>query len=189
MIGDKIITCQYPHMFLCGTSVGDWPSHTCAMRRLSVLAAALTIAACADAGVTPGVRPTISREVTPAATATSSPASTATPMDSTPSPTPTRIGTTTLTEEDSGSTVVLKVGESVRVTLSSDYHQPEAQGSAVERRAASGGYPTSGPAIATFVAVARGSAELTSTTDYGCLHATPSCALPQQLWSARITVS
>ena len=85
--------------------------------------------------------------------------------------------------------MILRVGETVRVVLSSDYHQPAEQGDAIKRTEAGGGYPTDTPATATFIAVRTGTAEISSTTDYACLHATPSCALPQQLWSVQIRVA
>ena len=139
------------------------------MRRLLMLVACLAMAACGDAAVTPG-------------------ADSSTPAETTPTPTATRTGATTLTEADSGTTLTLGVGESVRVSLSSDYHQPDEHGSGVRRSSASGGYPSGQPAIATFLAVERGSAELSSTTDHACLYATPSCALPQQQWTVRVNV-
>lgn len=147
------------------------------------------LTACADARVAPGARTTTLAEITPAGTATASPVPATIPTRSpTPTSTSTHTGATTLTEADSGSTVVLKVGESVQVSLPSDYHRPEAQGSAIRRTEVSGGYPTGQPATATFTVEEKGNAEISSTTDYACLHATPACALPQQLWSVRITV-
>ncbi|HJR19932.1 MAG TPA: hypothetical protein VJ922_09480 [Actinomycetota bacterium] len=82
----------------------------------------------------------------------------------------------------------MKVGDTVRVSLSSEYHQPAEQGEAIKRTQAEGGYPTGSPATATFVAVREGTAGISSTTDHACLHASPSCALPQQLWSVQIRV-
>lgn len=152
------------------------------------LAALAATAACAAPATRPLGDPTTPGVIPPAGTATASPAHTVTPSPSPTKTSPPPAAGETLTEEDAGTTVTLKVGESVRVSLPSDYHRPEAQGTSVERTAASGGYPTGSPATATFTAVAKGNAEISSTTDYACLHATPSCALPQQLWSVQIRV-
>lgn len=94
-----------------------------------------------------------------------------------------------VTEEDSGKTVELRVGQSLRVELGRDYQQPTAGTDGVlDRTSATGGYPTGKEMIAVFRAVAAGNADVESSTDYACLHATPSCALPQQLWSVHVVV-
>lgn len=95
----------------------------------------------------------------------------------------------TVTTEDSGSTIELNVGESLRVELGRDYQQPAARpNGVVSRTSAVGGYPTKEPVAATFRATKPGRADIESTTDYECLHATPSCALPQQVWSVHVVV-
>ena len=58
----------------------------------------------------------------------------------------------------------------------------------LERTYVSGGYPTGKQMVAVFKAVAAGTADIESSTDYACLHTTPSCALPQQLWSVHVVV-
>lgn len=148
------------------------------------------VASCAaPTSVNPAAdRSTAPGEILPSGTATASPASTITPAAEPTTPPPTVTGSRTLNEQDSGTTVILRVGATVRVILHSDYQQPSGRGDAIERTQAGGGYPTGSPATATFTAVRMGSAEISTTTDYACLHATPSCALPQQLWSVQIRV-
>lgn len=102
-------------------------------------------------------------------------------------------GTVTLDDTDSGRTVRVDVGAIIRVRLpggpSGGYHQPASTGTAVQRTAAAGGYPTAQPATATFVARHHGTADLTSTTDYTCLHTTPRCLPPQRTWVVHVVVS
>jgi hypothetical protein len=158
-----------------------------------MIATLVCVAACGSPTTTPSSQSSgtgTSSEVTPAATVTVSPAQTVTPAGSrTPTPTPTVTGARTLTEADAGTTIVLKVGESVEVSLGAEYTPPSSDGPAVMRTSTSGGYPTGRPVRATFRAVQRGNADISSSTDYACLHVTPSCALPQQLWSVHVTVA
>lgn len=106
----------------------------------------------------------------------------------TPSPTPTYVGSRTLTESDFQATVVLSVGQSVEVRLPADYDPPTSSRSAVARALSRGGYPTGQPVQATFRAEHAGRADLTSETDYGCLHTTPRCELPQRIWIVHVVV-
>jgi hypothetical protein len=91
--------------------------------------------------------------------------------------------------DDAGSTVELRVGDSLRVELDADYQPATAHPAGVlDRTYQAGGYPTGQPMVAVFKATAAGSADVESSTDYACLHSTPSCALPQQLWSVHVVV-
>jgi hypothetical protein len=63
---------------------------------------------------------------------------------------------------------------------------PEA--SALRRISASGGYPSSAPARAIFLAVRPGTALLRSITDAPCLHAKPQCEIAQQVWQVTVIV-
>ena len=56
------------------------------------------------------------------------------------------------------------------------------------RTSASGGYPTGQQVHATFTAGSGGTADLSSYTDYACLHTTPRCAIAQQEWIVHIIV-
>lgn len=99
-----------------------------------------------------------------------------------------------MTEASSGTTVRLRTGQSVRVSLpggaNGGYHQPgSSDGTVARRTAASGGYPTDQPAQATFFAVHVGTADLSSTTDFTCLHTNPRCLPPQRQWVVHLVVS
>jgi hypothetical protein len=113
----------------------------------------------------------------------------------TPSPEPTVTGRSLLTEADSGITIVLPAGDEVTVVLgppglAMPWDQPAAQGGAVARVTASGGYPTSAAARAVFKAVQPGTAHLTSATDIKCLHlpAATRCLPAQQIWEVTVIV-
>jgi hypothetical protein len=97
-----------------------------------------------------------------------------------------------LHEDDNGRTVRVHVGERIRVRLPNDsfggYRKPTAAGDELRRKVATGGYPTGDPARAVFVAKHRGRTDITSTTDYACLHSEPACALPQRTWTVHVRV-
>jgi hypothetical protein len=160
--------------------------------RRAVVVAVLCLAAACGRGSLAGPGPTPSSPVAsaPAATLTATPEGTTTPaVEPTLSPGPTLTGGRTLTETDAGKTVVLAVGQSVDVSLGAEYRPPASSSDAVTRTASTGGYPSGRPVRATFRADKAGKADVSSYTDYACLHSVPSCALPQQLWVVHITVS
>jgi len=106
-----------------------------------------------------------------------------------PTSKPSYNGLVVVGKADSGSTVLLRVGEYLRVELDSAYRQPaSSRRRVVKRTSATGGYPSGRRMVAVFRAVAPGRADVTSSTDYACLHSTPSCALPQQLWIVHVVV-
>ena len=135
----------------------------------------------------PTVAPTAgTASASPAATVTGSAATSASPSAS-----PTSSNTTTLTESDSGRTITLSLGQSVTVDLpggNGGYDKPQSSGAAMHRDSADGGYPTDQPAVAQFTAAAIGTADLTSTTDYNCLHTTPRCTVAQKQWVVHVIV-
>jgi len=91
--------------------------------------------------------------------------------------------------DDAGMTVELRVGESIRVELDANYVPATAHPDGfLERTSVTGGYPTGRPMVAVFRAIAAGRADIESSTDYACLHGTPSCMLPQQLWMIHVVV-
>jgi len=103
-----------------------------------------------------------------------------------------RNGEVTVTEADSGRTVHLDVGQRLRVTLGGHgelWHRPTSPGPSLRLAAADGGYPSSRPANAVFVAVQAGTASVTSSTDHPCLHAQPPCKIAQRVWSVRVLVA
>jgi hypothetical protein len=98
-----------------------------------------------------------------------------------------------LHEDDSGRTIRVSVGDVVKVRLpggaSGGYHRPRTSDRDVVRRtSASGGYPSGDDARGTFHARQPGTADLTSHTDYACLHTQPRCLPPQREWSVRVVV-
>lgn len=145
-------------------------------------------ALCGCAKALPATAPTASA-VASAGTATASPAATVTPgRSTTPSPTPTYTGSRTVTESDSGATVTLTVGETLAVVLPSQYDPPNSSGPAMVRESSSGGYPSGNELHATFRAASAGRADITSTTDYPCLHTTPRCEIAQRIWVVHVIV-
>jgi hypothetical protein len=163
------------------------------MRRIVfvVLSLLCGCAASTNAGGLPSTTatPSIAASV---GTASASPAATVTPFSTksvTPSSTPTYTGSRTLVESDSGATINLKVGEIVNISLPSEYDTPNAQGDMLTRTGSTGGYPTGKQLEATFRADNVGRADITSTTDYACLHAQPMCMIPQREWIVHVVVS
>lgn len=167
--------------------------------RSSTAVALVLLAACATTPHSSGLvsssppAPGASASVTVSAagTASASPAVTVSPFSShvRPSPTPTYTGSRTLVESDSGATIKLKVGDLVNVSLPSEYDPPTAQGSVLTRQASTGGYPTGQRLEATFRATSTGRTDVTSSTDYACLHTQPMCMIPQRLWIVHVIVS
>ncbi len=126
-----------------------------------------------------------------AGTAAAGPAKTVTPS-TVPPPTPAPADPAHLTESDSGQTIHVVVGQQVQVELGGgsggSYDLPQSSSAVMRRTSASGGYPTDQPARATFVATAKGTADLTATTDAACLHATPRCEIAQREWMVHVIV-
>jgi hypothetical protein len=116
----------------------------------------------------------------------------AVPPDTIPTSPTTLVGPRQLTVADNGATVRLARGQSVTTNLVAQgmfsWHVPAATGSAVRQMNNSGGYPTSQPAQATFLAVNPGTATLTAMNDTACLHAHPPCLPPQQQWQVTVLV-
>ena len=129
---------------------------------------------------------------------TAAPATTAAPRraggTASAAPRPPVTGPAALTTADNGVTVRLRPGQQVTVTLPGrghayGWHIPAVAGTAVRRISASGGYPTQQPARAAFLAIHPGTATISASDDTACLHAQPSCALPQREWRATIIVT
>lgn len=107
-----------------------------------------------------------------------------------------RSGKVTLTQSDNGATVVLARGQLIMVVLGGPglptWDQPLAAGpqaSLLHRVSASGGYPSSAPARAEFLAVYRGRSVIRSITDAACLHAKPRCEIAQQVWQVSVIIT
>lgn len=98
-----------------------------------------------------------------------------------------------LHESDAGRTIHVARGDVIKVRLPGGsmggYHRPRtSDGDIVQRTNASGGYPSDDKARARFVARHRGTADLTSYTDYTCLHTDPRCLPPQREWTVHVIV-
>ena len=94
----------------------------------------------------------------------------------------------TVTQADDQSTVTLVVGQTLGVSLGAEFLTPTVGGAALARLSTSGGYPTGQPLAALYRAVAPGSVDVTTHSDYACLHATPPCSVPIRLWSVHVNV-
>jgi hypothetical protein len=147
---------------------------------------------------TPTVTPSQPAAPTPAATilatagtGTSSPYRQQSPPASAPPATlrPTA-GTTVVRDDDSSSTLHVRVGQLIRVRLEQGtWDPPESSSAAVERRSSSGGYPTDHPVDALFEAVSPGTAELSASSDAACFHTEPRCMMPTRLWQVHVVVT
>jgi len=96
----------------------------------------------------------------------------------------------TVTDDDSGATVHLAVGQRLRVRLSQNTYDPPTSSAdrVVVRRSSSGGYPSDQPVDATFEAAAAGQADVTTQTDAACFHTEPRCMMPQREWRVTVVV-
>jgi hypothetical protein len=97
-----------------------------------------------------------------------------------------------LHESDSGRTIHVVSGDKISVRLpggNGGYHRPRSSDESIADRIwSTGGYPSDDDARATFVARHRGKADVTSYTDFACLHTTPRCLPPQKMWVVHIVV-
>jgi hypothetical protein len=96
----------------------------------------------------------------------------------------------TVTDDDSESTVHLRVGQHVRVRLSSGTWDPPVSSAAsvVARRSSSGGYPSDQSVDATFEAVGKGTADVTAQSDAACFHTEPRCMMASREWRVHVVV-
>ena len=134
-----------------------------------------------------------------AGTGTTGPGVLVTPTNE-PVPTPRPTATKTsesaevvVTNDNSGDTVKLRVGQRLRVRLTPDSGNwdPPTSGNNVvlSRRSSSGGYPGDQPVDASFVGVGAGSTDVSTQTDMACLHTEPRCLPPQRAWMVHVVVS
>jgi hypothetical protein len=104
-------------------------------------------------------------------------------------------GHVTVTTSDDGTTVVIVRGQTITVVLGGqgmvEWNRPLLGGSlpgVLRQVSASGGYPSSAPARATFRAVRAGTEAILSATNARCLHARPACAIAQRSWLVKVVV-
>ena len=110
----------------------------------------------------------------------------------TPLPPPTSprvlLGSQRLTLADNGDTVNLAVGQRIDVSLGG-FDPIDETGGALVVTAHRGGYPSSSPATASYVAIAPGTATLHTISDAACLHGKPRCEIPVMEWQVRVEVA
>lgn len=95
-----------------------------------------------------------------------------------------------------GTIILVHVGQRLVVDLAEHWTAPAARARGATptaplqplRREHARGFPVPGAASATFTAVRVGYAVVTAETDYACLHTTPACAVPQQLFTITVKV-
>jgi hypothetical protein len=113
----------------------------------------------------------------------------ATPTSPPPtSPPPPDAADVTVGRADNQSTVTLLAGQTIGVSLGAEFVTPVTRGDALTRVSSSGGYPTGQPLTALYRAAGPGSADLTSHSDYACLHSSPPCAVPIASWTVHVNV-
>jgi hypothetical protein len=89
---------------------------------------------------------------------------------------------------DSARTVTLVVGQTLGVSLPSRFVPTTVTGPALSQLSSSGGYPTGQPLAALYRAVAPGTVDVKSVSDDPCLHSSPPCGMPVQLWVVHVRV-
>jgi cellulose binding protein with CBM2 domain len=94
----------------------------------------------------------------------------------------------TVDESSSQSAITLVVGQTLGVSLGAEYLPPTAAGAALTKLSVSGGYPTGQALSALYSAASPGTTDVTTRSDYACLHATPPCTVPIRLWTVHVTV-
>jgi cellulose binding protein with CBM2 domain len=94
----------------------------------------------------------------------------------------------TVTEADNLTTITVFVGQSVGISLGPDFRPTTVSGPALVLASTSGGYPTGQPLVELYRAHDAGSVDVSTTTDFACLHTTPRCARPITLWRVHINV-
>ena len=156
-----------------------------------------TTASCPGTGTGCGTRPpattgpaTTAPHVVPTTSSVTSPTITARPTTTTTAPP--AGGTIVVTEAASGSTLTLRIGQSLRVQLSGSafdpWSQPTASDPAILQPQPTGMMPTQGSAIAQYRGAAAGQATVTATQDPTCRSATPPCAMLTRMFIITVNV-
>jgi cellulose binding protein with CBM2 domain len=94
----------------------------------------------------------------------------------------------TVTQADSQRTVTLQVGQTLAVSLGAEFLPPTVSGGALAPASTTGGYPSGRPLAALYRAVAPGSVDITTHSDYACLHSSPPCTVPIFGWTVHVNV-
>jgi hypothetical protein len=93
-------------------------------------------------------------------------------------------------------TVTLRVGQRLHVVLAANWTPPQAHtasdsvtaGLQPLRTDSAQGYPAAVVGAARFTAVRTGTAVISASTDFACLHTTPRCLPPQQSFTVTVRV-
>jgi hypothetical protein len=98
--------------------------------------------------------------------------------------------TVTVTTADNRSTVRLRVGDTLVVSLASNYLPPKLSAAGVlVQRDTDGGYPTNRPLVTRYVATAAGTVDVSTMTDIACNHEPTPCPSPQIPWTITASVT
>jgi hypothetical protein len=114
------------------------------------------------------------------------------PRHLTPRPAPT-LTREALTADDNGATVIVREGHQISVTLGGTagvkWYRPGAgDGSLLRLVSAGGGYPSSTPMRATYLALAPGVSEITTTGDLPCHRPPTPCGAPNPMWRVEVII-
>lgn len=98
--------------------------------------------------------------------------------------------TVTVGTADNLSTVSLHVGDTLVVSLNATYDPPKLSVNGVlTAGTVTGGYPTTQPLNAQYVATAAGQVDVSTTTDAACFHQPTPCPSPAIPWKVHVTVA
>jgi cellulose binding protein with CBM2 domain len=103
---------------------------------------------------------------------------------------PTGGQTVTVSTADNLSTVSLHVGDTLVVSLNATYDPPKLSVNGVlTAGTVTGGYPTTQPLNAQYVATAAGQVDVSTATDAACFHQPTPCPSPAIPWKVHVTVA
>jgi hypothetical protein len=98
--------------------------------------------------------------------------------------------TVTVTVADNHSTVTLRVGDRLTVSLSHEYDPPTVTpGGVLAQSDLTGGYPTDQPLLVHYLAMTAGQVDVTTRTDAPCVHQATPCPTPTVPWTIHVTVT
>lgn len=146
----------------------------------------------------PGGPKTTSATIAPSGTAYSPPPSVVYPGTTPPSTTPSTVppnpsDTVTVTQDDEGKTVTLRVGQHLVVQLQAPSGQywssaPDTSDASILRRESTSANPSSDRVTASFVGQKAGHAQVSAAEDATCRQSTPACMTPTRLWQIQVDV-
>lgn len=110
-----------------------------------------------------------------------------------PAGTPLLRAGTVLTLANNRETIRLAIGQRLTVYLvpvpgGRPWDRPRLTGSGLQLVSVTGGFPQQGPMQAVYVAVAPGTAGLSSFTETQCAHAKPPCMVAVRIWTVQVII-